>query len=56
LTDRDLRWRKSSYSAGGQQCVEVARTSTGAAVRDSKNPTGPRLEVGPGALAELIAH
>ena len=38
-------WRKSSYSAGnGGACVEVARTLPAAiAVRDSKNPDGPKL-------------
>jgi hypothetical protein len=39
-----LVWRKSSYSGGGQQdCVEVAHTEPGVAVRDSKNTTGPTL-------------
>lgn len=32
-----LRWRKSSYSGGGNDCVEVAFTGDGAAIRDSKN-------------------
>ncbi|MGH3851809.1 MAG: DUF397 domain-containing protein, partial [Pseudonocardiaceae bacterium] len=27
-------WRKSSRSGGGQNCVEVARSTTWAAVRD----------------------
>jgi hypothetical protein len=38
-------WRKSSYSSGnGGNCVEVARNLPGAvAVRDSKNPDGPKL-------------
>jgi uncharacterized protein DUF397 len=38
-------WRKSSYSAGnGGDCVEVARTLPAAiAVRDSKDPDGPKL-------------
>jgi hypothetical protein len=41
----DLNWRKSSYSGeGGGNCVELALTNQGAAVRDSKNPTGPRLD------------
>lgn len=32
-------WRKSSYSGGGNQCVEVAVVRDGqVAVRDSKNP------------------
>jgi Domain of unknown function (DUF397) len=42
-----VNWRKSSYSgSGGQQngCVEVARRLPGGvAVRDSKDPDGPRV-------------
>lgn len=30
-------WRKSSRSQGADNCVEVGRTASGAAVRDSKN-------------------
>lgn len=37
------RWFKSSYSANGADCVEVAITAHLVAVRDSKNPTGPIL-------------
>jgi hypothetical protein len=37
------QWRKSSYSGGGNQCVEVAQISTVVAVRDSKNPSGGHL-------------
>jgi hypothetical protein len=39
------QWRKSSYSGGnGGACVEVASNLPGViAVRDSKNPTGPKL-------------
>jgi hypothetical protein len=38
-------WRKSSYSGGnGGGCVEVARNLPGVvAVRDSKDPDGPKL-------------
>ncbi|GDY33227.1 DUF397 domain-containing protein [Gandjariella thermophila] len=38
-------WRKSSRSAGnGGACVEIAHVAPSmAAVRDSKNPTGPAL-------------
>jgi hypothetical protein len=38
-------WRKSSYSsANGGNCVEVAGNLPGAvAVRDSKDPDGPKL-------------
>jgi len=40
-------WRKSSYSGGnGGTCVEVARNLPGiVAVRDSKNPDGPKLVI-----------
>jgi hypothetical protein len=47
------RWRKSSRSTGGSECVEVAFTGNGA-VRDSKNPTGPILAVDlPGLLTAI---
>ena len=40
-------WRKSSYSSSqGQNCVEAATNLPGlVAVRDSKDPDGPRLIV-----------
>ncbi|MDT0347284.1 DUF397 domain-containing protein [Streptomyces litchfieldiae] len=38
------QWRKSSYSGGNGNCVEVAPlASDGRAVRDSKDPSGPML-------------
>jgi|HubBroStandDraft_6_1064221.scaffolds.fasta_scaffold185269_3 hypothetical protein len=37
-------WRKSSYSGGAQNCVEVAGNLPGAVgVRDSKDPDGQAL-------------
>jgi hypothetical protein len=44
----DQKWRKSSYSSNGADCVELRATLD--AVRDSKNPGGPVLPV-----AELTA-
>ncbi len=46
-------WRKSSYSASnGGDCVEVAAAPPAAvAVRDSKDPGGPRLIFTPAAWA-----
>ena len=43
-----LSWRKSSYSGnGGGTCVEAATLPGVVAVRDSKDPDGPRLTFGP---------
>ncbi len=49
-----LRWRKASYSNQGANCVEVARTDDGHAVRDSKNPEGPVLRFSRDAWREFI--
>ena len=40
-----VTWRKSSYSGNnGGNCIEVAHIPTAAvAVRDSKDPDGPKL-------------
>ncbi|GAA1385384.1 hypothetical protein GCM10009639_07910 [Kitasatospora putterlickiae] len=40
----DARWRKSTYSGQGGECVEVASNLLGLVpVRDSKDPEGPAL-------------
>ncbi|MEV5439859.1 DUF397 domain-containing protein [Streptomyces sp. NPDC052682] len=43
-----VRWLRSSYSTGANNCVETARPASGPwagllAVRDSKAPAGPAL-------------
>ncbi|MCS7484568.1 DUF397 domain-containing protein [Umezawaea endophytica] len=38
-----LIWKKSTFSEGGGECVEVAMAQSGVLVRDSKNPAGPVL-------------
>jgi hypothetical protein len=43
------RWRKSSYSGSGNNCVEVAQDPGSCAVRDSKNPDGGHLALSAGA-------
>lgn len=50
-------WRKSSYSGnGGGDCVEAATNLPGiVAVRDSKDPHGPKLTVDPAKWQNFIA-
>ncbi|MGI8310759.1 DUF397 domain-containing protein [Saccharopolyspora hattusasensis] len=47
-------WRKSSRR-GNTNCVEVALDPKGAAIRDSKGPTGPVLVVSAAAFGEFVA-
>nr|WP_285495469.1 DUF397 domain-containing protein [Actinomadura sp. NBRC 104425] len=46
-------WRKSSYSDEEFNCVEAASLTTGIAVRDSKDPDGPKLVLGSAAWRAL---
>jgi hypothetical protein len=41
------RWRTSSHSGSNGNCVQVARTGTMIAVRDSADSTGPVLTFAP---------
>ena len=43
----ELRWKRSSYSgsSGGADCVECAGNGRVVRIRDSKNRTGPQLQV-----------
>jgi hypothetical protein len=52
-------WRKSSYSGteGGSACIELAGLPNAIAIRDSKDPHGPKLLVTRKALkAALTEH
>jgi Domain of unknown function (DUF397) len=43
-----VNWRRTSFSSSnGQNCVEVAALPLSVAVRDSKNPDGPKLTFTP---------
>ncbi|WP_030668851.1 DUF397 domain-containing protein [Streptomyces rimosus] len=49
-------WTKSSYSGGNGACVEIAAPASAAiAVRDSKDPDGPRLTFGTSAWSTFVA-
>jgi hypothetical protein len=55
----DPRWRKSSFSGNGGNCVEVGQRAGGVIVRDTENRTGPVLAVSAGAwrrFAEAVKH
>ncbi|GAA2149902.1 DUF397 domain-containing protein [Actinomadura napierensis] len=50
-------WRKSSHSdSSGGDCVEVGETTSGVALRDSKDPGGPKLAFGRGAFGALVSE
>lgn len=42
-------WRKSSYSGGDNNCVEVGAANVGVAVRDTKNQQDSALHFSAGA-------
>lgn len=51
-------WRKSSYSNGQANCVEVTRIGHGSglvAVRDSKTSAGPAVTFAPSAWRRFTA-
>lgn len=53
----ELRFAKSTYSAASGECAEVAtNVPTMVVIRDSKNPTGPRLRLPAAAWAALLAE
>ncbi|MFZ4295036.1 DUF397 domain-containing protein [Streptomyces sp. XHT-2] len=56
----EVRWLRSSYSTGANNCVETARPAAGRsagllAVRDSKDPDGPALLFSSDAWTRFVA-
>ncbi|MFI0352850.1 DUF397 domain-containing protein [Actinomadura sp. 9N407] len=51
------QWRKSSHSGGnGGECVELAGLPHVVAIRDSKDPDGPRLALDRNVFRAFLAH
>ncbi|GIH90965.1 DUF397 domain-containing protein [Planobispora siamensis] len=56
LHAQNLPWRKSSFSTGTGECVEIAPLAgDGIAVRDSKDPSGPVLTFTRGEWRAFVA-
>jgi hypothetical protein len=51
-----INWRKSTYSRSMGNCVEVGTGQTLVAVRDSKDPHGPVIDVSPKAWIEFTEY
>jgi hypothetical protein len=49
-----VQWRKSRHSGGNGACVEVAHVLEAIAVRDSKDPAGPKLIFTPRAWTAFV--
>jgi hypothetical protein len=49
----DPRWRKSSFSGNGGNCVEVGGDTRRVLVRDSQNRAGLVLQLSPAAWREF---
>jgi uncharacterized protein DUF397 len=50
-------WRKSTFSqGGGSDCVEVAFGAVDVMVRDSKDATGPILDVPEASWRQFVAY
>lgn len=50
-------WRKSTYSANGTECIEVADSLPGfVSVRDSKNADSQELTFGPAEWTRFTGH
>jgi hypothetical protein len=48
-------WRTSSYTSGGNNCVEIATVGDNALLRDSKHPEAGYLTFPSSELAALVA-
>ena len=49
------QWRKSSRSSGDGACVEIAHLPEAIAVRDSRDPSGPKLVFTPAGWYDFVS-
>lgn len=50
-----VQWRKSSYSGGDNNCLELAEAPSRIAVRDSKTPDRPALFFDRAAFRKFVS-
>ncbi|WP_084828206.1 DUF397 domain-containing protein [Streptomyces griseoflavus] len=51
-----IRWRRSSHSGDSSNCVEIATTPATVRIRDSKDTSGPRLDLSPTTWVTFLTH
>lgn len=56
MTNPEKTWRKSSYTAPDNNCVELAVSEDETAMRDSKDPSGGSFVVSASAWTKFLAH
>jgi len=54
MNDQNVHWKTSSYSGSSGDCVQVAQVPDGAAMRDSKDRSGPVLRFSADAWRAFI--
>ncbi|MET9626302.1 DUF397 domain-containing protein [Lentzea sp. NPDC006480] len=54
MTNPEKTWRKSSYTAPDNNCIELAVGEAETAMRDSKDPDGGAFVVRASAWAEFL--
>lgn len=56
MTNPEKTWRKSSYTAPDNNCVELAVGEAETAMRDSKDPAGGFFVVSASAWTKFLAY
>ncbi|MCX2954472.1 DUF397 domain-containing protein [Lentzea sp. NEAU-D7] len=56
MTNPEKTWRKSSYTAPDNNCVELAVGEAETAVRDSKDPAGISVTITAHVWTCFLAH